>query len=925
MPNSGFAEIENKWQQYWENNETFKANEDSGRPKYYILDMFPYPSGAGLHVGHPLGYIASDIFSRFQRHRGYEVLHPMGFDAFGLPAEQYAIETGQHPGVTTEENIKRYRDQLKMLGLSYDWSREVRTCDSKYYKWTQWIFLQFFKSWYNCQRDQAEPIDTLITAFEKEGNANIHAIHDPIESFSADEWNAKSWEEQERVLQHYRLAYLTESEVNWCPALGTVLANDEVQNGYSVRGGFPVEKKKMAQWFLRITAYAERLLNDLDKVDWPESITEIQKNWIGKSRGAQICFELKGIPKDPIEVFTTRPDTLFGCTFMVLAPEHPIITDVTTQEQHQEVEEYIKASKRKSERERVQEFTNVSGAFTGGYAIHPLTRDEIPIYVADYVLMDYGAGAIMAVPGHDDRDHAFAKAFNLPIIKVVEGGQAEDEVHDEEEGYLVNSDFLNGKDVHSAIHATIEALKAAGLGREKINYRLRDACFSRQRYWGEPFPIRFKNGVPLPDSEEDLPVTLPEVDSYQPMQDGKSPLSRNKDWVYQVDGSERETQTMPGFAGSSWYFLRYMDPGNQDNFVSEEKEKFWRSVDFYVGGSEHATGHLMYARFWQKFLYDRGWVSEPEPFRKMVNQGMIEGISAFVYRIKDTNKFVSKNLKKDYDTIPIHVDIHLVDSNDQLDIEGFRNWREEFQDAEFILEDDQYIVGREVEKMSKSKYNVVNPDEVIEKYGCDTFRMYEMFLGPVEQSKPWRTDGIEGVYRFIRKFWNLFFDKSDQWAVNEEEPSEEELKILHKTIKQVKEDIDRFSLNTCVSHFMIATNELHKMNCCKRAILEPLVILLEPFAPHMTEELWDRLGHEGSISQVECPEYEEKWLQEDTFQYPVSINGKVRVKKEFPVDKAQEEVEKEVMALPEVQKWIDGKTVKKIIYVPGKIINIVVG
>ena len=925
MQDTHFSEIDKKWQRYWENNQTFQADENSGKPKYYVLDMFPYPSGAGLHVGHPLGYIASDIFSRYQRHKGYEVLHPMGFDAFGLPAEQYAIETGQHPDITTENNIQRYQEQLKMLGLSFDWSREVRTCDPNYYKWTQWIFLQFFKSWYNCKEDRAEPIDNLITIFEQEGNQHVHAIHDPLSTFTAEEWQAKSFAEKEDILQHYRLAYLTESEVNWCPALGTVLANDEVQNGYSVRGGYPVEKKKMAQWFLRVTAYAERLLNDLDTVDWPDSIKEIQKNWIGKSRGAQICFEFKNLEKDPIEVFTTRPDTLFGCTFMVLAPEHPIIDEITSSEQKEEVQNYIKATKRKSERERVQEFTNVSGAFTGAYASHPLTGDPIPIYVADYVLMDYGAGAIMAVPAHDDRDHAFAKKLALPIVKVVDAGQSIEEVHDDKSGTLINSDFLNGMEVETAIREVIKALQAKGLGREKINYRLRDACFSRQRYWGEPFPIRFKDGVPIPDDEKALPIQLPEVDSYQPMQDGQSPLSRNKEWVNESDGSYRETQTMPGFAGSSWYFLRYMDPHNQETFVSSEKEQFWRSVDFYVGGSEHATGHLMYARFWQKLLYDRGWVSEKEPFQKMVNQGMIEGVSAFVYRVQGTNQFVSKNLEKDYDTTPIHVDIHLVNSQDELDLEGFKNWRQDFQDAEFILEDGKYVVGREVEKMSKSKYNVVNPDEVIAEYGCDTFRMYEMFLGPVEQSKPWRTEGIEGVYRFIRKFWNLFFDKQNQLAVTEEVPSEEELKILHKTIKQVKEDLDRFSLNTCVSQFMIGTNELHKLGCKKRQILEPLVVLLEPFAPHITEELWHLLGHEGSVSQVANPEYEDKWLQEDTYQYPVSVNGKVRAKKELPLDKPQEEVEKEVMEMPEIQKWIDGKGVKKVIYVPGKIINVVIG
>ena len=926
MQQRSFAAIQRKWQAYWEANRTYQTHEESGRPKYYVLDMFPYPSGAGLHVGHPLGYIASDIVARYHRHQGYEVLHPMGFDAFGLPAEQYAIETGQHPGTTTNQNIKRYREQLKMLGLSYDWSREVCTCDSSYYQWTQWIFLQFFHSWYNCHTDQAEPIETLIRAFEREGNKSINAVHDPVEPFTAEQWQAMTWQEQERVLQHYRLAYQASSEVNWCPQLGTVLANDEVQNGYSVRGGYPVEKKEMAQWFLRITAYAERLLQGLDTLNWPESIKEIQRNWIGKSQGAEVYFPLSENPAETITAFTTRPDTLYGCTFMVIAPEHPKVTALTTNAQQQEVSDFLKATQAKSERERVQEFTNVSGAFTGSYASHPLTGEQLPVYVADYVLMEYGAGAIMAVPAHDDRDHAFAKAFDLPIPKVVDNGQEDGTVHDEKTGTLTQSGPLNGLEVKDAIPKAIEELRKHEAGREKVNYRLRDACFSRQRYWGEPFPIRFKDGVPVADSEDALPINLPEVDSYQPMQDGASPLSRNQEWVQCADGSTRETQTMPGFAGSSWYFLRYMDPGNENALVSKAREQYWQDVDLYVGGAEHATGHLMYARFWQQFLYDRGHVCVKEPFRQLVNQGMIEGVSAFVYRVKDTtnNKFVSKGLKDQYDTQALHVDIHLLNSENELDIEAFRQWREEYRDAEFVLEDGRYLVGREVEKMSKSKYNVVNPDEMIDTYGCDAFRMYEMFLGPVEHSKPWSTDGIEGVYRFLKKFWNRFFDSEGHLAVTEEAPSEAELKTLHKTLKQVQEDLERFSLNTCVSQFMIATNELHKLDTRKRTILEPLVILLEPFAPHIAEELWEALGHQESISQTPLPAYEERWLQEDRHEYPVSVNGKVRVKKEFPLDKPQNELEAEVMALPEVQKWVEGKEVKKVVYVPGKIINIVV-
>ncbi len=924
MQQLSFSEIEYKWQKYWEETQTFHAQEHSGKPKYYVLDMFPYPSGAGLHVGHPLGYIASDVVARFRRHQGYEVLHPMGFDAFGLPAEQYAIETGQHPGITTDQNIQRYRDQLKMLGLSYDWSREVCTCDNNYYRWTQWIFLRFFHSWYNCDKDQAEPIETLLQQFEDHGNHGVNAVHDALEPFSAKEWKNMSWQQRENVLQHYRLAYMASSEVNWCPALGTVLANDEVQNGYSLRGGYPVEKKEMAQWFLRITAYAERLLQGLDQLEWPESIKEIQRNWIGKSQGAEVFFPLWHQPQETFIAFTTRPDTIYGCTFVVLAPEHPMISKITSESQSKAVQDFIQASKRKSERERVQEVKEVGGVFTGSYACHPLTGEPLPIYLSDYVLMDYGRGAIMAVPAHDDRDHAFAKKFELPIIVVVDNGQDADTVHDGDFGTLIKSGPLNGLNIKDAIPAAIEQLNNQETGREKVNYRLRDACFSRQRYWGEPFPIRYLDGVPIPDAEEDLPITLPEVDSYQPMQDGSSPLSRNKEWVNNADGSQRETQTMPGFAGSSWYFLRYMDPDNENEPVSQEREQFWQDVDLYVGGAEHATGHLMYARFWQQFLYDQGVVHVREPFQHMVNQGMIEGVSAFVYRIKDSNTFVSRGMKDQYDTQALHVDIHLVSQDNELDTEAFRSWREEYQDASFITEDGHFYVDREVEKMSKSKYNVVNPDEMIASYGCDAFRMYEMFLGPIEQSKPWSTDGIEGVYRFLRKFWNRFFDKNGDLAVTNNDPTEAELKILHKTLKQVQEDLGRFSLNTCISQFMIATNELHKMDTRKQAVLEPLVILLEPFAPHMAEELWQLLGHKPSVSQEQMPVYDERYLKEDSHEYPVSVNGKVRVKKAFPIDKPQEELEEEVMELPEVRKWVEGKEIKKVVYVPGKIINIVV-
>ncbi len=922
MAEFNFQKIDQKWQNHWEKNGTFKADENSGKPKYYVLDMFPYPSGEGLHVGHPLGYIASDIFARYQRNRGYEVLHPMGFDAFGLPAEQYAIETGQHPAVTTEQNIKRYRDQLKMLGLSFDWSREVKTCDPNYYQWTQWIFLKFYNAWYNKSLDKAEPIAKLVEIFNQEGNVNVNAFCNEVPTFTAETWRLKNHDEKEQILLNYRLAYIADSEVNWCPALGTVLANDEVQNGFSLRGNHPVERRKMRQWFLRITAYADRLLADLDEIDWPDSIKEVQRNWIGRSEGAEILFPLQGQMDKGLMVFTTRPDTIFGVTYMVLAPEHEMAEALATEEYKDEVKDYIQSAMRKSELERKAESKEMSGVFTGSYVLHPFTGKLIPVWVADYVLVDYGTGAIMAVPGHDERDHKFAQTYDLSIVKVIEG---DDESSDlgKKEGKLINSDFINGLEVPDAIEKIIQTVEAENIGVRKINYKLRDATFSRQRYWGEPFPVVYNNGVPLDLDKKELPVVLPEVESFKPAESGESPLARETDWINLPDGTKRETHTMPGYAGSSWYFLRYMDPMNNKELVSEEREAFWQNVDFYVGGSEHATGHLMYARFWQKFLYDLGCVSQKEPFKKMVNQGMIEGYSAFVYRVKGEHKFVSYNLRKNYDTIPMHVDVHLIRDN-VLDVEAFRQWRKEYKDAEFLTEDGQYIVGREIEKMSKSKYNVINPDDVIDEYGCDTFRMYEMFLGPVEQSKPWQTEGIEGVYKFLKKFWRLFINYDQQLHITDEAPNEDELKVLHKAIKNIKTDVERFSLNTCVSHFMIAANELTKLNCHKKAVLEPLLILLSPFAPHMTEEIWEQLGYEPSISNAPCPEYNEDYLKEEVHQYPISINGKVRAKQEFPVDKSQAEIEQEVFEIPAVKKWTEGKAVKKIIYKPGKIINIVV-
>ncbi len=1082
-----FGEIEKKWLKFWKENKTFKAYNQSEKPKYYVLDMFPYPSGAGLHVGHPLGYIASDIYARYKRHLGFNVLHPMGYDAYGLPAEQYAIQTGTHPEETTNRNIKKYRHQLDRIGFSYDWDREVRTCDPKYYKWTQWTFIQLFKSWYNKDTDKAEPIDRLIEEFQKSGNQNINAACDPVDPFTADEWKSKTEKEQQEILMYYRLAYLSDTVVNWCPALGTVLANDEVKDGFSERGGHPVEKKLMKQWSLRITAYAQRLLDGLDKIDWTENVKEIQRNWIGRSEGVMVRFSLspgmtppqpspEGREQDPryyntdaktwkalkenvkelrknpteteallweklrknkvgyyirrqhaigsyivdfvclkkktiieidgeihkyqkeedkertsvleekgftvirfsnkevfedidsvvkriknyldnkvaddesdnteknpesgkvlptgedlggVEVFTTRPDTLFGATFMVLAPEHELITKIVTLDKKEEVEKYIAWAKNRSERERMTEVKTITGVFTGAYAVNPLTGKEIPVWTADYVLSGYGTGAIMAVPAHDSRDFAFARHFNLPIIQVVVREDEEptdpstwEESYDSKEGIMINSGFLNGMKVTEAIRATIDKLEEMGIGYGKVNYRLRDAIFSRQRYWGEPFPIYYKDGMPYPLDESELPLKLPPVDNYLPTEKGEPPLARAKNWKTK-EGYPLETNTMPGFAGSSGYYLRYMDPWNDKEYFSKGANKYWRDVDLYLGGDEHATGHLIYSRFWNKFLFDLGLVCEDEPYKKLINQGKIQGRSSIVYRIQGTNKFVSYGLRKQYQTQALHVDINLVD-NDVLDIEAFKKWRPEFQDAEFILEDGKYICGYEIEKMSKSKLNVQNPDDLIDKYGADTLRLYEMFLGPLEQDKPWDTKGIEGVFRFLKKFWRLYFDENDNLIVTNEKAAEPELKVLHKTIKKIRSDIERFSFNTGVSAFMICTNELTELKCYKREILEPLAVLLSPYASHVAEEIWEALGHEGGISYVPYPEHDEKYLKEDTFTYPVSFNGKMRFKLELPVDMPKEEIEKKVTEAREAQKWIEGKTVRKIIVVPKRIINVVV-
>ena len=928
-----FSEIEKKWRKHWAENQTFKAEDASDKPKFYVLDMFPYPSGAGLHVGHPLGYIASDIYARYKRLCGFNVLHPMGYDSFGLPAEQYAIQTGQHPAITTEQNVARYRDQLDKIGFSFDWSREVRTSSPEYYKWTQWIFKQLFDAWYNLSTDKAETIEQLLAIFKSAGNADVNAHTDYTTVFSADEWNAKSEQEQSAILMEYRLAYLADSWVNWCPALGTVLANDEVINGLSERGGHPVEQKLMRQWSMRIKAYAERLLTGLEKVDWTDAIKDIQRNWIGKSVGCSVKFSLASTLSDPdtsglednvIEVFTTRPDTIFGVSFMVLAPEHPLVDEITTAEYKVQVEAYKTAASLKSERDRQADVKNITGQFTGAYALHPFSGEKIPVWIGDYVLASYGTGAVMAVPCGDQRDYDFAKQFSIPIKNIFENVAIDEAAYTEKEGVITNSDFLNGLAVKKAMEVAIQTIEANGLGKGKTNYRLRDAIFSRQRYWGEPFPVYYKNDIPYLLADNQLPVILPDVDKYLPTEDGEPPLARATQAAWnQFEGDRMETNTMPGWAGSSWYFLRYMDPKNETAFVSKEKADYWNQVDMYIGGSEHATGHLLYARFWTKFLYDLGFISFDEPFKKMINQGMILGRSSFVYRVKDSLKFVTNTKKDNYKTTPIHVDISLVD-NDKLDIDGFKAWRSEFANAEFICEDNgDYICGHEVEKMSKSKFNVQTPDELVDKFGADTLRMYEMFLGPLEQTKPWDTKGISGVHNFLRKLWRLFY-QDGSLVLNDAPADKAALKTLHKTIKKVTDDLERFSFNTNVSNFMICVNELTDQKCHAKEVLEQLVILLAPYAPHVSEELWVILGHEaGTISTVKFPTFNPDFLVEDEIAYPVSFNGKMRLKVALPATLSAKEVEEEVMALPDTQKWLEGKAPKKVIVVPGKIVNIV--
>ena len=915
-----FRKIEKKWQAFWSEHQTFKAVEDASRPKYYVLDMFPYPSGAGLHVGHPLGYIASDIYSRYKRLCGFNVLHPMGYDAFGLPAEQYAIQTGQHPAVTTEKNIARYREQLDRIGFSYDWSREIRTCDPKYYKWTQWAFLKMFDSYYNNTLGKARPISELVGSFSETGSEGIDAACSKELSFTADQWKSMSEKEKSDVLMNYRIAYQGETSVNWCPKLGTVLANDEVKEGYSVRGGYPVEQKKMTQWQLRVSAYAERLLDDLEDLEWTDSLKDMQRNWIGRSQGAEMIFKAyNGSREFDMHIFTTRADTVFGVTFMVLAPESEWVEKLTSPEQRQEVGEYLNEVKKKTERERLAETRKVTGVFSGSYAVNPLTGNKVPVWISEYVLAGYGTGAIMAVPAHDSRDYAFAKHFNLPIIPLIEGCDVSESSFDAKEGIMCNSGFLDGMTVKEAIPAAIDYVEKHGIGHRKINYRLRDAIFSRQRYWGEPFPIYYENGIPEPLPFEKLPLQLPEVDKYLPTESGEPPLARAADWTY--EGRPMEKSTMPGFAGSSAYYLRYMDPHNDTALVSKEADEYWRNVDLYIGGTEHATGHLIYSRFWNKFLYDLGYVCEKEPFKRLINQGMIQGRSNFVYRIINTNKFVSCGLKDNYETTEIHVDVNIV-HNDRLDIDAFRKWMPDFAEAEFILENGEYICGYATEKMSKSMFNVVNPDMICDTYGADTLRLYEMFLGPLEQSKPWDTKGIDGVHRFLKRLWRLFYGK-DAMIVTDEAPSAAELKTLHKLIGKVRADIENFSFNTAVSAFMIAVNELYDQKCSKKKILEPLVILLSPFAPHISEELWEALGHSDSISFASFPEYDEKFVVEDSCTYAVSFNGKTRFTLELPKSMTGEDVEAKVRSLEQTVRYVgDGKIVK-VIVVPGKIVNIV--
>ncbi|PJJ83815.1 leucine--tRNA ligase [Mucilaginibacter auburnensis] len=923
-----FKDIEQKWQQFWADNGTFKAENNRAKPKYYVLDMFPYPSGAGLHVGHPLGYIASDIFSRYKRLRGFNVLHPMGYDSFGLPAEQYAIQTGQHPAVTTEANIATYRRQLDQVGFSFDWSREVRTSSPGYYKWTQWIFMQLFNSWYNKTADKAESIDQLIAHFEANGSGGVNAVCDEDTlTFTSDEWNAFDSKKQQGELLKYRLTYLRESTVNWCAALGTVLANDEVKDGFSERGGYPVEQKKMMQWSMRITAYADRLLQGLDTIDWPEPLKEMQRNWIGKSVGASVKFQIEQ-SVHAIEVFTTRVDTIFGVTFIVLAPEHELVAELTTSAQKEEIDAYITQTKKKSELDRMADAKTVSGAFTGSYVLNPLNGERVPIYIADYVLAGYGTGAVMAVPSGDQRDFLFAKHFSLPIIPILDTQNIVDEADPTKEGKYINSDFINGLNYKEATAATVAKLEEIGAGKAKINFRMRDAIFGRQRYWGEPVPVYFKDGLPQLIDESELPLILPEIDKYLPTETGEPPLGRAEDWKYHNE-YQYELSTMPGWAGSSWYWYRYMDAHNDTAFASPEAIEYWKDVDLYIGGSEHATGHLLYSRFWNKFLKDIGKAPEEEPFKKLINQGMIQGRSNFVYRLIDeqgrgTNTFVSHGLIKDHNTSPIHVDVNIVE-NDVLNLEKFKSWRPEFADAEFILDGGKYVCGVEIEKMSKRYYNVVNPDDLCQRYGADTLRMYEMFLGPLEQSKPWNTNGIEGVFKFLRKFWRLFHNDAWEFTVTDAEPTKAELKSLHKIIRKVEEDIERFSFNTSVSSFMIAVNELTDQKCNKRAVLQDLVIILSPYAPHICEELWSLLGNEaGTLSYAAYPKFNPAYLVEDEFAYPISINGKTKMNLNIPLTMEPKDVEAFVLANADVQKYLDGKQPKKVIVVKGRIVNMVV-
>ena len=919
-----FKEVEKKWQSYWQENKTYRVEVDPSKPKYYVLDMFPYPSGAGLHVGHPLGYIASDIYSRYKHLKGFNVLHPMGYDAYGLPAEQYAIQTGQHPAITTEKNIRRYREQMDKIGFSFDWDREIRTCDPEYYKWTQWTFIQMFNSFYCYDEQKAMPITELVKAFEAVGTQGLNVACGEEMNFTAEEWKRKSTKEQQEILLNYRLAYLADTMVNWCPQLGTVLANDEVKEGLSLRGGYPVVQKKMRQWSLRVSAYAQRLLDGLDNIDWSDSLKDIQRNWIGRSQGADVKFDVKDSDLK-LEIFTTRPDTIFGVSFMVLAPESDYVKPLTTPEQADAVAEYLDYVSKRTERERQTEVKKVTGVFTGSYAINPFTNEAIPIWISEYVLSGYGTGAIMAVPGHDSRDYAFAKHFNLPIVPVIDDGEGHDmseSSYDAKAGKMINSGIINGMEVKEAIAYIAGEVEKRGIGKSKINYRLRDAIFSRQRYWGEPFPVYYKDDLPYMLDESKLPLELPEVDKYLPTESGEPPLGRAKNWKTE-DGYPLELNTMPGFAVSSAYFLRYMDPHNNNALVDHEICNYWKNVDLYLGGSEHATGHLIYARFWNMFLYDLGVACEEEPFKKLINQGMIQGRSNFVYRIQGSNTFVSVGLKDQYKTTEIHVDVNIV-KNDVLDQDAFRAWMPEYANAEFILENGKYICGWAIEKMSKSMFNVVNPDTIIEEYGADTLRLYEMFLGPLEFSKPWDTQGIDGVYKFLRKFWRLF-QVGENFSVSDETPSREELKVLHKTIKKVEYDIENFSFNTSIPAFMICTNELTALKCNKRAILEPLVITIAPFAPHMAEELWSLLGHTQSITKETFPQWEEKFLTEDTFEYPVSFNGKVRFKLSMPLTATNADIEAAVKAAPESTKWLEGKEIKKMIIVPKKIVNVVMG